>query len=233
MAKGEMVCVCVDKDVCVSPAGAGGSAAAACGPAGAGELPWWRAAATSQHRAAESAELWGETGGPHGGAACWGPVQSRGSREPAHRALQVRRGRGNDVHYLSGHLMFSMFYHVGLLVGHRVIPAFPPQSVRTVRQYEGIPVDSGKVLQHLNVTMKYRNNQLQENYIHFISKEDPFQKNALFLEYVYITYMTWRCPFLIRCASDEKQSSCGGNTWGESGCIKLSHSLFFLTTVDC
>lgn len=31
--------MCVDEDVCVSPAGAGGPAAAACGPARAGELP--------------------------------------------------------------------------------------------------------------------------------------------------------------------------------------------------
>lgn len=158
-------CVCRWRCVCVSPAGAGGPAAAACGPARAGELPWWGAAATGQHRTAESAELWGETGGPHGGAACWGPVQSCGSREPEHRALQVRRqrewcaakvGMVGTVYYLSGHQMLDCWWRIP------VIHAFP----------------------------------------------------------------TRRCAFLIHCASDEKQSSCGGNTWGKSGCIKLSHTCF-------
>lgn len=61
--------VCVNVSGCVSPAGPGGLAAAACGPAGGGELPGRGAAAAGRLRAAVSAELRGEAGGPGGGAA--------------------------------------------------------------------------------------------------------------------------------------------------------------------
>lgn len=55
--------------MCVHPAGLGGLAAAAFGPAGGGELPGHGGAAAGRLRAAVSAELRGEAGGPGGGAA--------------------------------------------------------------------------------------------------------------------------------------------------------------------
>lgn len=73
--------------ICVLlPAGPGGLAAAACGPAGGGELPGRGAPAAGQLRAAVPAELRGEAGGPGGGAARRGPAQSRGGGEPPDRA---------------------------------------------------------------------------------------------------------------------------------------------------
>lgn len=73
---------------CFFRAGPGGAAAAACGPPGAGECPGWGAAAAGRLRAAVSAELRGEAGGPYAGAACRGPSQSCGGREASGRAAR-------------------------------------------------------------------------------------------------------------------------------------------------
>lgn len=76
--------------------GAAGRPAAAPGPAGGGELSGRGAAAAGQLRAAVSAELRDQAGGPHGGAARRGPGQSCAVGEPALGAAQVGR-RQNEM----------------------------------------------------------------------------------------------------------------------------------------
>lgn len=70
----------------LSPAGPGGLAAEARGPAGGGEHPGRRAAAAGRLGAVLPAELRGEAGGPGGGAARRVPTQSCGGGGPPGRA---------------------------------------------------------------------------------------------------------------------------------------------------